>query len=159
MTIPTVMAFHYTLKDDAGTKIDSSEGRDPLYVMLGKGHIVEGLDKRLPDMNVGDKDTIVVAPEEGYGAVNPELRLKVGKAQFPPGAEFKPGDQFRTSQDPQSPVYTVMKIEGDNVFIDGNHMLAGVELHFDVEVMEKRDANAEEIAHGHAHGPGGHGHA
>ena len=158
MSIPTVVAFHYTLKDKEGTTIDSSAGGDPLYVMLGKGHIVKGLDDVLPGMSVGDKDTIIVAPENGYGPVNGELRLKVTKDQFPPEANLKEGDQFQGSPEPGSPVFTVMKIEGDDIFIDGNHPLAGVELHFDVEVMVKRAAEQEELAHGHAHGPGGHGH-
>ena len=158
MSIPTVMAFHYTLKDSNGTTIDSSDGRDPLYVMLEKGHIVRGLDKVLPGMNVGDKDTIIVSAEEGYGPVNDELRLKVRKDQFPPDANLQEGMQFQTSPEPGAPVFTVMKIENDDIYIDGNHPLAGVELHFDVEVMEKRPADPEEIAHGHAHGPGGHHH-
>lgn len=158
MAIPTVMAFHYTLNDKDGNTIDSSAGKDPLYVMLGKGHIVKGLDEVLPDLNVGDKQTFVVAPEDGYGMVNEELRLKVMRNQFPPDANLQQGMQFQTSPEPGAPVFTVMKIDGDDVYIDANHMLAGVELHFDIEVMEKRPADPEEIAHGHAHGPGGHHH-
>lgn len=156
--IPTVMAFHYTLKDKDGNQIDSSSGGQPLYVMLGKGHIVKGLDNVLPDLNVGDKKTVVVSPEDGYGPVNEELRLKVQKSQFPAGTEIQEGMQFQTEQRPGAPVFTVMKVDNDDVYIDGNHMLAGVELHFDVEVMEKRPADPEELAHGHAHGPGAHHH-
>jgi len=158
MSETIVMGFHYTLKDKEGNVIDSSQGRDPLYVMLGRGHIVKGLDKVLPELAVGDTRNIVVSPEEGYGAVNEELRLKVREDQFPPGTTLKQGDQFQTSQEPGAPVFTVMKIENGDVFIDGNHPLAGVDLHFDIEVMEKRPADAEELAHGHAHGPGGHPH-
>ncbi len=158
MAIPTVVAFHYTLKDKDGNEIDSSAGGQPLYVMLGKGHIVKGLDKVLPDLDVGDKKTIVVSPDEGYGPVDDELRIKVQKSQFPAGTDIKEGMQFQTEQRPGAPVFTVMKVDGDEVYIDGNHMLAGVELHFDIEVMEKRPAEMEEIAHGHAHGPGGHHH-
>lgn len=158
MSIPTVVAFHYTLKDKDGNEIDSSAGGDPLYVMLGKGHIVKGLDTVLPDMKVGDKKTVVVSPDDGYGPVNDELRLRVPRGQFPPEADLQLGMQFQTAPEPGAPVFTVVKLEGDDVFIDGNHMLAGVELHFEVEIMEKRPANPEEIAHGHAHGPGGHGH-
>ena len=158
MSETTVMGFHYTLKDKAGTVIDSSEGKDPLYVMLGRGHIVRGLDAVLPSMNVGDKQTIIVPPEDGYGAVNEDLRLKVRLDQFPPGTNLKQGDQFQTSQEPGSPVFTVMKVEAEDIYIDGNHPLAGVDLHFDIEVMEKRPADAEELAHGHAHAPSGHAH-
>jgi len=158
MSIPTVMAFHYTLEDKDGNEIDSSSGGEPLYVMLGKGHIVKGLDNVLPDLDVGDKKTVIVSPDDGYGEVNEELRLKVQKSQFPAGTDIQEGMQFQTEPRPGAPVFTVMKVDGDEVYIDGNHMLAGVELHFDVEVMEKRPADPEELAHGHAHGPGGHGH-
>ncbi len=158
MSIPTVIGFHYTLKDKNGTTIDSSEGKDPLYVMLGKGHIVKGLDDVLPDMDKGDKKTIIVSEQDGYGPVNDDLRLKVGRNQFPSDANLTEGMQFQTSQEPGAPVFTVMKVDGDDIYIDGNHPLAGVELHFDVEVVEKRPADPEELAHGHAHGPGGHHH-
>jgi len=158
MSIPTVMAFHYTLKDKNGTEIDSSSGGQPLNVMLGKGHIVKGLDDVLPEMNVGDKKTVIVSPEDGYGLVNEELRLKVLRDQFPPGTQLQQGMQFQTAPEPGAPVFTVVKIEGDDIYIDANHMLAGQELHFDIEVMEKRAAQPEEIAHGHAHGPVGHEH-
>lgn len=158
MSIPTVMAFHYTLKDKDSNEIDSSAGGEPLYVMLGKGHIVKGLDKVLPDLNIGDKKTVIVSPDEGYGPVNDELQMRVPRSQFPPEAELAEGMQFQASPEPGSPVFTVVKLEDEEVFIDGNHMLAGVELHFDVEVMEKRPANPEELAHGHAHGPNAHAH-
>lgn len=158
MSIPTVVGFHYTLKDKEGTKIDSSAGGEPLYVMLGKGHIVPGLDKVIPNMKTGDKKVVIVAPEDGYGPVNDELRLRVPRNQFPPEAQLQIGMQFQASPEPGAPVFTVMKIEDEDIFIDGNHQLAGVELHFDIEIMEMRPANQEELAHGHAHGPGGHHH-
>jgi len=157
MSIPTVIAFHYSLKDQNGTEIDSSEGKHPLYVMLGKGHIVQGLDEVLPDMDVGEKRTVIVSPEKGYGTVNESLRLKVSRDQFPPETELKVRDQFQTSQDGNARLYTVMHIDGDMIYIDGNHPLAGHELHFDIEIVEKRPADPEEIAHGHAHGPDAHG--
>ena len=158
MSIPTIVAFHYTLDDQDGNRIDSSEGRDPLYVMLGKGHIVKGLDNILPEMDVGEKRKIVIPPADGYGLVNDELRLKVPRDQFPPDADIQVKSQFQTSPEPGSPIFTVMHIEDDMIFIDGNHPLAGHDLHFDIEIVEKRPANPEEIAHGHAHGPGGHHH-
>ncbi len=158
MSETTVMGFHYTLKDKNGTVIDSSEGGQPLVVMLGRGHIVPGLDQALPDLGVGDKKNIVLAPDEAYGPANDELRLKVRKDQFPPDTTLKVGDQFQTQPEPGAPVFTVMKVEGDEIFIDGNHPLAGVELHFDIEVTEKRAATEEELAHGHAHAGGSCGH-
>ncbi len=159
MSDTMVMGFHYTLKDKDGNVIDSSDGKDPLYVMLGRGHIVKGLDDLLPTLEVGDKRTVEVSPDQGYGQINEELRMKVSRDNFPPGTELKLRDQFQTSQEPGAPVFTVMHIDEEGmVYIDGNHPLAGHTLHFDIEVMEKRAADAEELAHGHAHGPGGHPH-
>jgi len=67
--------------------------------------------------------------------------------------------QFQTSPEPGAPIFTIMHIdEEEMIYLDGNHPLAGHELHFDIEVVEKRPAEMEEIAHGHAHGPGGHHH-
>lgn len=159
MAIPTVVAFHYTLKDKDGNEIDSSAGGQPLYVMLGKGHIVKGLDEILPSLEKGDKKKVVIQPEDGYGVVDESLRMKVPRNQFPPDAELKVKMQFQTSPEPGAPIFTIMHIdEEEMIYLDGNHPLAGHELHFDIEVVEKRPAEMEEIAHGHAHGPGGHHH-
>ena len=110
-----VMGFHYTLKDKDGNVIDSSDGKDPLYVMLGRGHIVKGLDDLLPSLEVGDKRTVEVQPDQGYGQINEELRMKVPRDNFPPGTELKLRDQFQTSQEPGAPVFTVMHIDDEGM--------------------------------------------
>ena len=93
---------------------------------------------------MGDKKKVVVAPAEGYGEMNPELKLAVNRSQFPPTTELEAGMQFQANAGGQSVVFTVEKIEGDKVHIDGNHPLAGQTLHFDVEVLSVRDATEEE---------------
>ena len=145
-----ILGFHYTLKDKAGTVIDSSSGKDPLVVMLGRGQIIPGLESEIKDMLIGTKKTVVVAPKDAYGEVNEQLRLIVGREQFPPEAQLEVGVQFRGGEAPNSPVFTILKIEEDKIYVDGNHMLAGQELHFDVEITEKREATAEELSAGHA---------
>ena len=144
-----ILGFHYTLKDKAGTVIDSSSGKDPLVVMLGRGQIIPGLESEIKDMLIGTKKTVVVAPKDAYGEVNEELRLIVGREQFPPEAQLEVGVQFRGGEAPNSPIFTILKIEEDKIYVDGNHMLAGQELHFDVEITEKREATAEELSAGH----------
>lgn len=153
-----VIGFHYTLKNNEGTTLDSSAGQDPLLFLAGKGQIIPGLEKVLTAMNVGDKKVVVVTPEEGYGPVRDDLKSTATKSQFPPEADLKVGTQFMAGEGPGAPVVTVTKIEGEDVYLDANHPMAGVELHFDVEITEKRDATEEEVAHGHAHGAGGHHH-
>ena len=153
-----ILGFHYTLKDKDGNVIDSSSGKDPLLVMLGRGQIIPGLESEIKDMLIGTKKTVIVAAKDAYGEVNEELRLVVGREQFPADAQIQPGVQFQGGEAPNSPIFTVLKVEDNKVYIDGNHMLAGQELHFDVEITEKREASDEEVAHGHAHGVGGHQH-
>lgn len=154
-----VVSMHYTLKDASGKEMDSSAKGDPLSYLHGVGQIVPGLEKEIEGMNVGDKKNVIVQPKDGYGEVNPDLRQSVDRSMFPKeqalqegmqfGAELASGDQV---------IFTIKKIETDKVHIDGNHPLAGQTLHFDIEIVEVRDATEEEIEHGHVHGPGGHHH-
>lgn len=153
-----VIGFHYTLKDKEGNTIDTSEGQNPLLILEGTGHIIPGLEKEISPMNVGEKKNVHVKPEEGYGEIIEDLKIAVKKSQFPEDANLKVGDQFQVNEDPSAPLFTVMKIEGDDVHIDGNHPMAGKDLYFDIEVTEKREATKEELSHGHAHGAGGHEH-
>jgi len=153
-----VMGFHYTLKDQDGNIIDSSENSAPLLFMLGSGHIIPGLELEVEKMNIGDKKNIEIKAADAYGDVVEDLRLTVQKSQFPDGSDLKVGDQFQVNEEPDAPIFTVISIEAEDVHIDGNHPLAGQDLFFDIEITEKRAATAEEIDHGHAHGEGGHHH-
>jgi len=154
----TVASFHYTLTDDAGQVIDSSSGREPLAYMHGQGQIVPGLEKAMEGHQVGDKFNVDVAPAEGYGEHQPELMQEVPRSAFQGVDNIQPGMQFQ-GQGPQGVFsVTVTKVDGDTVHIDGNHPLAGKTLHFAIEVAEVRQASEEELAHGHAHGAGGHHH-
>lgn len=153
-----VMGFHYTLKDKEGNVIDSSNGSDPLLFMVGSGHIIPGLETEVTPLNIGDKKNIEVKAAEAYGEVIEDLILTVQKSQFPEDADLKVGDQFQVNEEPNAPIFTITSIEEQDIHIDGNHPLAGQDLFFDIEVTEKREATAEEIDHGHAHGPGGHHH-
>lgn len=154
----TVAAFHYTLTDDQGQVIDSSEGREPLTYIHGGGNIVPGLEKQMEGRSAGDKFTADVAPEEGYGVHHSELMQEVPREAFQGVEDIQPGMQFQ-GRGPQGEInVTVTKVENDKVFIDGNHPLAGKTLHFAIEVTDVRDASAEELEHGHVHGASGHHH-
>ena len=154
----TVAAFHYTLTDDAGQVIDSSNGREPLTYMHGKGQIVPGLEKQMEGRKAGDKFNADVAPAEGYGEHQAELMQEVPREAFQGVEDIQPGMQFQ-GQGPQGVVnVTVTKVEDGKVHIDGNHPLAGKTLHFAIEVADVREATKEELEHGHMHGEGGHQH-
>jgi FKBP-type peptidyl-prolyl cis-trans isomerase SlyD len=153
-----VASFHYTLTDDAGQVIDSSEGREPLVYLQGSGQIVPGLEKAMEGRQVGDRFQVDVRPEEGYGVRHDELLQEVPREAFQGVEDIQPGMQFQ-GRGPQGTInVTVTKIEDGKVFIDGNHPLAGQTLHFAIEVTGVRAASAEELQHGHVHGEGGHHH-
>jgi FKBP-type peptidyl-prolyl cis-trans isomerase SlyD len=154
----TVASFNYTLTNDAGEVIDTSEGRAPLAYLHGAGNIVPGLEKEMTGRSAGDRFNVVVTPEEGYGTPNPMLIQTVPREAFQGVDTIEVGMAFQ-AQTPQGPLSVVVsKVDADNVTVDGNHPLAGQTLHFAIEVTDVRDASLEELAHGHVHGPGGHHH-
>jgi FKBP-type peptidyl-prolyl cis-trans isomerase SlyD len=153
-----VVTFHYTLTNPAGDTLDSSSGGDPLSYLHGAGNIVPGLENALVGKNPGDKLDVTVAPGEGYGDRDERAVHKVSRDQFPPGAPLQAGMQFGAEGPDGQPVPVwITAVEGDTVTIDFNHPLAGVPLKFAVQLVDVRDATAEELQHGHPHGPDGHG--
>jgi FKBP-type peptidyl-prolyl cis-trans isomerase SlyD len=154
----TVASFHYTLTNDAGEVLDSSRGREPLSYLHGAGHIVPGLEEAMQGRSAGDSFSVDVAAEDGYGPHHSGLVQDVPRAAFQGVDQIEPGMSFQ-AQTPQG-VHSVVvtHVTADTVTVDGNHPLAGQTLHFSVEVTEVRAASAEELAHGHVHGPGGHHH-
>jgi FKBP-type peptidyl-prolyl cis-trans isomerase SlyD len=152
-----VVSIHYTLKDNEGNVLDSSIGRDPLYYIQGIGNLIPGMEEGLEGRSKGDKLEIKVSPEKGYGTRDERLIQKVPRSAFG-GQEVRTGMQFQAGSGHGSQVVTVTEVGLDNITVDGNHPLAGVELNFSVEVMEVRNATGDELAHGHVHGPGGHHH-
>lgn len=154
----TVVAFHYTLTNEAGEVLDSSEGREPLTYLHGAGNIIPGLEKQLEGRTAGDKLQANVSPEEGYGEIQPQLIQEVSRESFQGVDSIEPGMQFQAQTDGGPLMVTITDVQGDMVTVDGNHPLAGQPLNFDVEIAEVREASQEEIEHGHVHGEGGHQH-
>ncbi len=149
-----VAAIHYTLTNNEGEVIDSSAGREPLYYLHGAGNLIIGMEEGLEGKNAGEKFNLRISPEKGYGELDPQMIQKVPRSAFG-NQEVKPGMKFSTKQ---GGVVTVTEVGLEDVTVDANHPLAGIELNFEVEVMEVRNATDEELAHGHVHGPGGHHH-
>ena len=152
-----VVSINYTLTDNSGVVLDTSNGHGPLNYIQGIGALIPGMENGLEGKSTGDKFQIKVSPENGYGAYVSEMVQQVPMSAFG-GQEVTVGMQFEAGSDEQRFIVTVTEINNDMVTVDGNHPLAGKELNFDVEVLEVREATAEELAHGHVHGPGGHHH-
>lgn len=154
ITKDKVASIHYTLRDGEGNILDTSSGREPLTYLQGAGNLIAGMEEGLEGKSAGDKFKLKVSPEKGYGVKDDALVQKVPRAAFG-DQKIEKGMQFQTNK---GQVVTVTETGLESITVDGNHPLAGVELHFDVEVTEVRIATAEEISHGHVHGPGGHHH-
>ncbi len=153
-----VVLMDYTLTNDAGDVLDTSNGREPLAYIQGYQNIIPGLEKEMAGKKVGDKFKAVVQPEEGYGKFNQALVQVVEKEMFKDVEVLELGMQFQAQLQDGPIIMTITKIDGDKVTVDGNHALADQVLTFDVEVKEIRDATAEELEHRHVHGVGGHHH-
>lgn len=150
-----IVTFHYTLRDPSGRVLDTSAGGEPITYLEGGGQIIEGLDAQLRGVAAGTKTRVQVPAARAYGERDASQVQQVSRAQLPVEGELKVGDQFQTGADRYAPIVTVTAIDGDSVTLDANHALAGVDLTFDVEIVTVRAATAEELRHGHAHGPDG----
>lgn len=153
-----VVEIDYTLTDDAGKVLDSSQGRGPLAYLHGAGNIIPGLESELEGKTVGAAFKVSIAPDKAYGARNESLINVVPKEELSEIPDLEVGIQLQAQSAQGIQVFTVTEIGDATVTLDGNHPLAGVTLHFDVEVMNVRAATEEEMSHGHVHGPGGHRH-
>ncbi len=153
-----VVGIDYKLTDGSGKMIDSSTDHGPLYYIQGTGSLIPGLESALEGKKSGDSLKVKIDAKDGYGERNDALCQSVPRAQFESTEALEIGMQFEVETEQGELVVTVTKIDGDLVTVDGNHPLAGMELHFDVTVKEVREPSAEELAHGHVHGEHGHHH-
>lgn len=157
VTNNVVVSIHYTVRDEDGVQLDSSAGREPLTYLHGANNIIPGLELALEGKQIGDQLQVSIVPAEAYGEYLDHLVESVPRDAFGDNA-LEVGMRFeaQTNQGPVSVVVT--SIDEDLVTVDGNHPLAGKSLTFDVTIEGIRDASEEEVAHGHAHGAGGHHH-
>jgi FKBP-type peptidyl-prolyl cis-trans isomerase SlyD len=151
-----VVTINYTLTDESGSLLESSEGQEPLTYLHGAGNLIPGLEASLEGKSAGASLKVSVPPEEAYGVWDQEKVMDIPRSQFSGVENVEAGMQFSVQSEAGEEVVTVSKVEGDTVTIDANHPLAGRTLTFDVTIVGIRDATAEELDHGHVHGHGGH---
>jgi FKBP-type peptidyl-prolyl cis-trans isomerase SlyD len=155
----SVVGIDYSLHLGDGEVIDASGPGEPMTYLHGEGQIVPGLESALEGLSAGDRKQVVVEPGQGYGDHDARGIQEVPRGAFPPGFEPKVGMELTAEGPTGEPVpFSVREVRPETVVIDLNHPLAGKTLHFDITVREVRAATAEEIAHGHSHGPHGHDH-
>ena len=147
-----VVKIHYKLSDDEGNTLDSSHGEEPLSYIHGYENLVPGLEKALDNKSVGESVSVSVKPAEGYGEFSSELVQEMDREAFKDVEPLEVGMEFHAQgEDGNLQHIEVKAIENDKVTIDGNHPFAGMNLNFEVEILEIREATKEEIDHGHVH--------
>lgn len=129
--------IHYTGTLEDGTQFDSSVGRDPLEFSVGKGEVIEGFDKAVEGMSVGENKSVSIPPEEAYGKRHEQLIQDVPKSALPSDIEPAVGAQLQAqSPDGQTLRLVITEVSDENITVDGNHPLAGRTLNFDIELVE-----------------------
>ncbi len=156
-----VISLAYRLTNDKGEELDKATKAEPFHYLHGANQIIRGLESALESLKIGDKKQVTISAKDGYGELDPNLKFSLEKSSFPKDVELEVGMQFEANlsdEDEEGRVFTIESIAGSKVQVDGNHPLAGMTLHFDVEVLGVRDATKEEIAHDHSHDGQGHTH-
>jgi len=153
-----VVTMDYELKID-GEVVDTSEDGDPIIFLQGAGQIIPGLEKAIYGLTAGDKKSVTVSPEDGYGEIDPDSIVEVPKDEFPEDFPLELGVEITVNTEDEDDESleeemeaTIIAINEDTVTLDFNHPLAGKSLNFDVNILEVREATPEEIEHGHVHG-------
>jgi FKBP-type peptidyl-prolyl cis-trans isomerase SlyD len=154
----TVATFHYTLKNATGDVIESSSHNEPMAVLIGHRNVLPALEEAMLGKARAEQFSVTLPPEKAYGLRRENAQQRVPIKHLMNKGKIKPGMQVAINTEQGARHVTVIKVGKFNVDVDTNHPLAGQTLTFDLTIVDVRDASAEEKAHGHAHGVGGHHH-
>ena len=143
-----VVTFEYTLKNDSGEILDSSENNTPITYLHGSGNIIPGLEAELEGKKIGDKFHASIEPEDAYGIRLEELVQTIERDRFSHLPKIEVGMQIQAYDEDGMQILTIVGISDTDVTLDGNHPMAGQRLHFDVEIIDMREATEEEIEFG-----------
>jgi len=154
----TVVSFHYTLRDVSGEELETSRDGEPSVYLHGANNILPGLEKSLTGRTEGDVFSVSLNAVDAYGVRDPQRQQRVPVKHLVHKGRLRPGMLVQINTAEGRMPATVIKVGKFSADLDTNHPLAGRDLVFDIEVIGVRAASEEEIAHRHAHGPGGHQH-
>ncbi|WP_330147307.1 peptidylprolyl isomerase [Shewanella oncorhynchi] len=161
ITQHSAVTIHYRLSDQEGRLLEDSFDSEPMLYLHGTENLIPGLEAALDGKSKGEKLDVTISAEEAYGPYHDGLRQAVPLEAFGDIEDIVPGMRFIAETEMGQRPVQVMEVKDDVVIVDGNHPLAGQSLNFSVEIVDVREASAEEIAHGHIHTQGGcgsHGH-
>ncbi len=154
-----VVTLNYKLTDDQGNVIQITNDNEPFVYLSGNNQILPKLEEEINGMLIGGKKSIGLSSSDAYGDYDEKAVQQVKKQEFPEGANLEEGMEYMAQTPDGKPIpFVIKEVKDDDITIDFNHPLAGKNLNFDVELVDVRDATAQELEHGHAHGPNGHGH-
>ncbi|QSX35029.1 peptidylprolyl isomerase [Shewanella avicenniae] len=153
-----IVQLNYTLRDEQGEVLESNEGQTPIAYLHGHNNMMVGIEKALEGKAEGDSFTVTLPAAETYGERSADAEQRVSVKHLQGAKVWKPGMMAVVNTDQGQRQVTVLKVGKFMATVDTNHPLAGRELTFDLTVAGVRDATAEELSHGHAHGDGGHHH-
>ncbi|HEY8432263.1 MAG TPA: peptidylprolyl isomerase [Sandaracinaceae bacterium] len=151
-----VVGLSYTLTDADGAELDRASSDDPLLYLHGHDNIVPGLEAALAGREVGDRFEVELAPEDAFGERLVDAERVVPRDAFPEELELSPGLELALEEDGELIPFWIKRADADRVVIDLNHPFAGRTVRFTGEVLTVREATADELEHGHPHGPDGH---
>ncbi|MCJ8340160.1 MAG: peptidylprolyl isomerase [Pseudomonadales bacterium] len=154
----TVVQFNYVLKDADGNILEETDTDQPLLYLQGHNNMLEGVEKALAGHAKGDSVTVTLAPEQAYGKVREDAVIKVPVKHLQGAKKWRPGMVATVNTEKGQHQVTIVKMGRFMASVDTNHPFAGKTLTFDMQVVDVRQATANEVSHRHAHGAGGHQH-
>ncbi len=154
----SVVYFHYTLNDTEGKVVESSKDSHPMTYLHGHGNILPALEAEFTDKKEGDQFQVTLPPEKAYGLRNEESMQRIPIKHLAEKKNLRVGMSAKVNTEKGMRDVTIIKVGKFNVDVDTNHPLAGLTLTFDISIETVREAEAEELTHGHVHGVGGHHH-
>jgi len=156
----TVIAFHYDLYDGSGDKIESSDAGNPILFLYGQNTVLVALQEAFLNRKAHDDFSVTIPAGQAYGRYYPDRKQRIPVKQIDNGKKqkFRVGQVINLQGERGGSPGTIVKVGKFNIDVDANHPLAGKDLTFDVKIVSVREASTDEMAHGHAHGPGGHQH-
>ncbi len=146
-----VVRLHYELMDPSGTRLGSTREGEPHAILFGRGGVLAGIERAIAGRPAGDRFQVVLQPEEAFGVRVRSAGRRISKKHVLGPKRLTPGMMVyvRTREGPRPA--TVLKVGSSVVDIDTNHPLAGITVHADLEIVDIRAADRDEIAHGHVH--------